>query len=151
MPADEQNDNLKTNKSDNEAAQRGSAGLLTGLINFLSSAFGFVVAGAVGVSLLLFSCIMFFGYTVSPISKWMDARSWESVECTITRSDFEMRYTYKWERDPYTSDKYDFASDFVHLHDGENERFAEGSTVHCFVNPNNPEDAILSKDFSTSS
>jgi hypothetical protein len=121
-----------------------------GLLDILIGMFGFVFAGAVCGVLLLFSCVMLFGYSAVPISNWMSAKSWESVECKITRSDFEMAYTYTYEGTSYTSDKYDFASDFVHLHDNENAQFPEGSTALCFVNPDRPSDAILSKAFNLS-
>jgi hypothetical protein len=116
----------------------------------LGGIIGFVLAGVVGGSLLLFSCLMLFAFSVAPISNWMSAKSWDSADCVITRSDYKMAFTYEWEGVQYTSEMYDFASDFAHLHDGENEPFQEGSAARCFVNPIRPDVAILSKAFNAS-
>jgi hypothetical protein len=121
-----------------------------GFFDLIGGVVGFLLAGVLAGPFLIFSCIMFYGFSVVPISNWVDARSWDSVDCTIVKSDFTMEYTYEWEGTTYTSNLYNFASDFVHLHDGENEPFAEGAIARCFVNPNKPDMAILSKAFSTS-
>ena len=120
------------------------------LIDFLVSAIVFMLAGAVGTSLFLFSAVLFFGHTITPISKWMDDRAWAGVECTITHSSAEKGYTYYWQGETYTSIKYDHATDLGNLHEDDNSEFREGSKLVCFVNPNKPEEAIVSQDFSWS-
>ncbi len=100
-----------------------------------------------GGSFLLAGSLIVLIYAADPLLSWMGASSWPATDCVIVHSGFVMEYTYTWEGTEYTSNDYDFASDYTHLGFSESERFVEGESARCFVNPDAPREAILSKAF----
>jgi hypothetical protein len=114
------------------------------LIYFVESVFMMIFVLFLFLVAALFVLIM----AGSPIKNWLEAEGWPAVDCTIVRSDYLMEYSYVWEDEEYTSESYDFASFWSQTSESEYARYPEGATAICFVNPERPEKAVLSKSFS---
>lgn len=106
---------------------------------------------------VLFSCAfllvgtaIFLVYTVSSVVSWLNAAHWPAAECEILHSGLVMEYRYTWEGRVYISRQYDFSSGYTHTSEKESGMYIKGMTASCFVNPDAPGEAILSKSFSLS-
>lgn len=102
------------------------------------------------LAFLLVGGIVFMMCTGWPVLHWIDAHSWADVECEIVHSGYVMEYRYVWEGQEYVSQQYDFSSGYTHASASEYGAYKKGQTARCFVNPDDPEEAVLSKAFSTS-
>lgn len=105
---------------------------------------------------------MLVGFLLMP---WLSARaatSWPEVPCTIVSSrvkehrgddstsySVEAEYTYKFNQQPFTSDQYDFNTakrapkecrEIVRL-------LPKGKKTVCFVDPDDPQNAVLNREF----
>jgi Protein of unknown function (DUF3592) len=101
------------------------------------------------LAFLLVGTIIFLMYTASPVSRWIAADSWPEAECEIFHPDYGLEYRYTWEGEQYVSRRCDFSLDHTHRGQTEYDEYAEGQTARCFVNPDDPAEAILSKSFSS--
>ena len=102
-----------------------------------------------GAFLLVGACV-FLVCTAVPVYKWLGADSWTAVECEILHSGFTMKYRYTWEGREHVSQLYDFSLSNTNTSESEYEAYTEGQTAQCFVNPDDPEEAVLSRAFSSS-
>ena len=101
------------------------------------------------LAFLLVGTIIFLMYTVSPVCHWIVADSWPEVECAVSQPNYGLEYRYTWEGQEYVSRRYDFSLDHTHTGQTEYGRYADGEIGRCFVNPDDPAEAILSKSFSS--
>ena len=118
--------------------------------------FGMPFFGA-GAAMLWF---LFF----SPLLQTYESESWIETDCQIlssslksSRSDDgytyrpQIKYKYHFDNQSYESSRLDFAGDMSSSdRKGENkyvEKYPAGSTQKCFVNPENPSEAVLVKDW----
>jgi hypothetical protein len=98
-----------------------------------------------------------------PIYKIIDARGWNAVDATVQSSrvqshhssdgttySVDILYEYEVSGVKYRSSRYDFMSGSSSGYKGKAEivrRYPEGKTVTCYVNPGNPTEAVLNRDF----
>lgn len=118
-----------------------------------------------GLVFLLAGAGIFLFLSGRPIFHWMVAQSWQTVPCTILSSSVgthsssdggdtysvDIRYAYEWEGQHYESDRYNFFGGSSSGYDGKVavvERYPEGETRECFVNPETPSEAVLNRSFS---
>lgn len=132
----------------------GSSPSGKGKRNLLLSLFG-VPFFAMGV----FFCWM---GGVSPLLDSREARSWPQVPCTITESfvdshsssdgttySIEIRYTYQWMGRTFHGEQYTFgdtSSSGKSSKQAVVRRYPVGSTATCFVNPDDPYEAVITTD-----
>lgn len=102
-----------------------------------------------------------------PLSSYFAARSWEEVPCTIRDSRIarstarksdgsttrvEVTFSYRRGGREYSSSRYDFLGAYTSGGDDEKtailERYPPGTRTSCWVNPENPSEAVLKRDFS---
>lgn len=104
--------------------------------------------------------LMFF---LVPAVKVVQALSWEPVPCTILESgvashsdsdgttySVEIRYSYEVEWVEYTSDRYEFLGGSSSGYEGKAEvveRYPPGSRATCWVDPEDPTEAVLYRGF----
>lgn len=115
---------------------------------------------------LTFFCILTFAglfFALRPIYQLFESRDWKEISCTIISSKLARvssknsasfrvaaNYSYRFNDTDYTGDDFDFSG---FDYDSEYEmkkviaRYAPGQTVECFVNPDNPYEAVLSRSF----
>ena len=109
---------------------------------------------------------IFLGLTVRPVLKWQAAQGWRDVPCTIvssqvgahTSSDgttysIDITYRYEWQGRNYTSSRYSFLGGSSSGHSGKKavvRKYPEGSTRTCYVNPDDPSEAVLTRAFQLS-
>ena len=118
-----------------------------------------------GLVFFLVGAGLFFFLSGRPIFNWMVAQSWQTVPCTILSSSvgthsssdggdtysLDIRYAYEWEGQHYESERYNFFGGSSSGYDRKVavvERYPEGETRACYVNPETPSDAVLTRDFS---
>ena len=101
---------------------------------------------------------------VKPLIRTWQAQAWPAVPCEIISSDVashrsddgytysvEISYRYHIDERSYTSDRYDFLDMSTSGHSGKQKvvsRYPAGSTATCYVNPDNPHDAVIHRGFS---
>ena len=99
---------------------------------------------------------------IQPILRNLDSKSWEEVPCRIVSSrveshsssdgttySVEITYTYNWRGRSYTSDRYHFADMSSGGRTGKERvvsRYPAGAERVCYVDPDHPSEAILSRD-----
>ena len=105
-------------------------------------------------------CFFFYLIAVQPLWNIWRARSWPSVPCRILASEVQqsrgskgttykavVKYSYQVGRQSFASDRHDFFSGFSSSgYSGKKEvvdRYPPGSQATCFVNPREPEEAVL--------
>ena len=95
-----------------------------------------------------------------PALKIYNAQSWAPTPCTILSSkvvgdetySVEIVYTYTVAGVQYSSDRYDFINVSTSAYDAKAEAVKQnpaGSAATCYVNPDNPAEAVFSRDFSS--
>ncbi len=127
-----------------------------------------------GLGLVLFASIfivvglgIFIGLTGLPMHKWWIAQGWEAIPCMIVKSEvrehrgsdsttYSIAITYQYtyltgphEQD-YISDQVDFTSGSSSGRSAKADVVAQyppGSSATCYVNPDNPAEAILLREF----
>ena len=127
-------------------------------------------SGAMGCFGTIFAfvfCSMFFiaGATVTwitsigPTIKIIQAGSWKQTPCTILSSEVEdndesysvaISFSYEYQGQPYTSDRYDFVDIGTGGRTSKERivaKYKEGTEQVCFVDPANPAEAVLSRGF----
>ena len=111
----------------------------------------FLVFGAVGVGFI----------TVRPAVKMLAARGWPAVPCEVESSrvqshsgddgatySVDILYRYRIRDREFHADRYDFIGGSSSGFAGKNEvvrRHPAGTRTVCFVNPNDPTDAVLAR------
>lgn len=101
---------------------------------------------------------------ILPVWKIVDALSWEPLPCEIVSSDvsshsdsdgttysIDVRYRYEVGGQSYESDRYNFIGGSSSGYDGKAEVVAglpEGSTTTCYVDPEDPTEAVIHRGFS---
>lgn len=103
----------------------------------------------------------------NPMSSYFSARSWQQVSCTIQESRLgratgpkrdgresrvEVTYTYSLRGKEYSSSRYDLLGAYTTTGQREKReilaRYPKGARTPCWVNPENPREAVLNRDFS---
>jgi len=107
--------------------------------------------------------LLFAALTGWPALQWFRAQFWNETPCTIMVSKIasgetndarlyrpNVRYAYEYDGIPYEGDRVAFVPfgsadrgdilEIVH-------RYPEGRSLSCYVNPGNPEEAILNREF----
>jgi len=97
-----------------------------------------------------------------PLWHWFSAQGWETVPCDIVRSEvmastegnayrIDIEYTYAWAGESFSGDRYNFFSpatgDLLSKQlvvDG----YPPGAQMTCYVDPADPGNAVLNRDFS---
>lgn len=112
--------------------------------------------------LIVVGSVLFIAFLLGPVRHAIAARSWRAQECKIIRSQVrvyattkgsdayspEILYSYAVEDHEHRSDTYSFLEYSTsgrasqHVVNG----YRRGSTVTCYVNPADPDDATLSRD-----
>ncbi|HKV12026.1 MAG TPA: DUF3592 domain-containing protein [Thermoanaerobaculia bacterium] len=135
-------------------SQRRRAGQGTGCLVL----FGLVFALIGGVALWF----MF----IRPMSRFLAARSWQETPAVIEASQVlessdsdgttykvDVHFTYTFEGREYQSNRYNFLDAYSSGRSGKEEivaYYSPGLRTVCWVNPENPSEAVLKKDFSAS-
>lgn len=103
----------------------------------------------------------------TPMSSYFAARSWQQIPCTIQESRLgvatgpkrdgresriEVTYTYSLRGKEYSSSRYDLLGAYTTTDQREKReilaRYPKGTRTLCWVNPENPREAVLKRDFS---
>jgi hypothetical protein len=132
-------------------SNRRAAGTPTGCLALFFSIF-LIVGG-----------IAFFFTFVRPMARFFAARSWQETTCTVLESRVaessdsdgttyrpEIVYTYSSGGRAYQSNRYDFPGLWSSGRSGKEEivaRYPPGARVSCWINPADPEQAVLSREF----
>lgn len=101
-------------------------------------------------------------FSISPLIQCARAQSWVEIPCVIDSSRLETRehedgdtyipyihYSYAFEDGDYESDRYTFIDGSYSGYDHHRaivDRYPGGSNAVCYVNPNAPEESVLSRD-----
>lgn len=131
---------------------------------------GFIL-GAISTLFLLAGGLALAKLAIIPMYRLIDARSWVETPCTIVSSklvthtgnaspkrstkttySIEIQYTYQVDGKRYQSDQYDFAVLSTNTSVQSRRQIVKdhppGKTTVCYVNPHDPYDAVLSRDWS---
>jgi Protein of unknown function (DUF3592) len=111
---------------------------------------------------LLAGCVASYFTFVGPMARYLAARSWQETTCTVLESRVaessdsdgttyrpEIVYTYSSGGRAYRSDRYDFLGVWSSGRAGKEEivaRHPPGARVPCWIDPDRPEEAMLSRD-----
>lgn len=106
---------------------------------------------------------MFIPFFAIPAARTLEARSWPQVPAVVEHSDvrvhpgddsdtysIEIFYRYRVGEREYTSDRYDFMTGSSSGYEGKAEiveRYPPGTETVAYVNPDEPWEAVLSRDF----
>jgi hypothetical protein len=102
---------------------------------------------------------------VRPVSRFVAAQSWQETPCVIVESQIlessdsdggstykpDIHFTYTFEGGEYRSNRYNFIDVSSSGRGGKEEivaYYSPGLHTVCWVNPENPSEAVLKKDFS---
>ncbi|MET3872516.1 hypothetical protein J3R74_002386 [Puniceicoccus vermicola] len=99
---------------------------------------------------------------ISPLLKSQEAQDWPEVPCTITESyveshsssdgttySIEIRFNYEWKGKDYYGENYTFGNTSSSGRPSKKavvRRYPEGSQSTCFVNPDDPYEAVITTD-----
>jgi len=124
---------------------------------------GCALYGFFGIFFLAGSAVFIF-FSGVPLWKWAGAQTWEETACRITSSavrthdssdgatySVDIAYTYSWNGTNYYGNNYNFmtgSSSGRAWKQAVVDRYPPQSERVCYVNPDNPEDAVLSRAFS---
>jgi len=116
------------------------------------------------IPFLLIGSGVFIFLSGLPIWNWLNAQQWATVPCTITSSDvgshsssdgttysIDIEYSYAYEGRTYQGDQFNFFSGSSSGYKGKQhvvDQFPAGTQQACYVNPANPDEAVLNRDFS---
>ena len=106
---------------------------------------------------------MLYPLGIRPIVRTLDARSWIETPCTVLRAEVRSHedddgttysvyilYEYEFAGQPYKNDRYDFMGGSSSGREGKSrvvERYRTDATPVCYVNPANPNEAVLKRGF----
>jgi hypothetical protein len=117
----------------------------------------------VGLPFLAFGLGFFWFGGARPILRAQEAAEWPTVPCAIedsfveshtdsegdTTYSVEIRYTYEWEGRTFHGENYTFGDFSSSGRSGKEEiveRYPAGSEATCFVNPEDPYEAVITTD-----
>ena len=117
-----------------------------------------------GIPFFAAGCFLLYSLFFQPFSKSLESQNWIETPCLIlkshliTNSDSEgdtyrpaISYSYEYEGKKYESNLVDFSgSGSSNDRVGENESveaYPQGTTRKCYVNPENPSEAVLIRDW----
>lgn len=103
-------------------------------------------------------------FSVQPLLLAYEARSWQAVPCTILASEvgthrgskgsktysIDIKYRYEIQNQTYEGDDYNFFTGSSSGYDSKAaivEKYPPGSAQTCYVNPRDPREAVLYRDF----
>jgi Protein of unknown function (DUF3592) len=105
--------------------------------------------------------VMFYFFFLIPLRRVRDARSWRKTSCVIVASSVSedatdsglyrmlVAYQYDFAGRYYSSSRYSFSpSSATAGYRGKKRvagRLAPGTTTFCYVNPDNPQDAVIER------
>jgi hypothetical protein len=108
--------------------------------------------------------VLFFFLFIRPVYRIATSGDWVEVPCTVISSEvgshsdsdgttysIDITFTYEYEGKTYRSDDYNFMGGSSSGRSGKEKvvrRYPPGSEQACFVNPDDPSEAVLSRDFS---
>ncbi len=118
-----------------------------------------------GMVFCLVGAGIFYFLTIRTLMQWYDAREWVPAPCRILHSSVDshsssrggatysvnIHYTYTYQEKTFTGNRYNFFGVSSSGYKGKRaivDRYPVGSTATCFVNPENPAEAVISRDFS---
>ncbi len=115
-----------------------------------------------GVVQLVVAGWMIITGLIPPAMTWMDMRSWEPIPCEILSSevievwkedaeeyDVSVQYRYLFGSREYVGEKYVAYGTPMRRHNSVEKKikkYPAGSTAICYVNPEHPDQAVLSRD-----
>jgi hypothetical protein len=107
--------------------------------------------------------IMLYPLGIRPIAKTVAAESWVTTPCTVLRAEVRSHdsddgttysvyilYQYEFNRQTYKSDRYEFVGGSSSGYQGKArvvEQYEAATNPVCYVNPNNPSEAVLKRGF----
>lgn len=110
---------------------------------------------------LLIGAVTFFIFFVRPVWKIFDARDWVATPCTILSSNvrshssddgitysIDILYSYRIDGEEFRSNRYHFMGGSSSGYSGKAaivQRYPPGREVTCYVNPNDPTDAVIER------
>lgn len=104
--------------------------------------------------------LMLYFFFLIPVRRVRSARSWRARRCVIVSSSVSedetdsglyrivVRYQYEVAGHSYSSSRYSFSPAATAGYRGKRrvaERLAPGTTTICYVNPDNPRDAVINR------
>lgn len=131
--------------------------------NAKNSWLGKTLSFAFGSLFLVVATVLFLIDGVQPILKWLDSLRWVEVTCKIDSAKVivdqktnalaylpQLQYRYQWNEQIYHGTR--FAWDTASYSRRESiekwiEPYPEGKETVCFVNPDQPEEAVLLRSF----
>jgi Protein of unknown function (DUF3592) len=112
----------------------------------------------------LVGAALFYFLFIRPVGLLIEARSWREVPCTILSSQVashsdsdgttysvDIAFAYRVNGAEMRSNRYDFNTGSSSGYDGKKavvDRYPPGSETVCYVDPEDPQRAVLSRDFS---
>jgi len=118
----------------------------------------------VGLILFTIGATALFFLGILPVHEWWQAQRWTEVPCTILESEVQVlsdddgvmykahiQYTYRVDGKDFLSERIHFRDGAVSTPDGRERlvaQYPQGAEAVCYVNPADPEQAILVRDFS---
>ena len=117
-----------------------------------------------GLVFALIGGVAFWFTFVRPVSRLLAARSWQETPAVIVESQVlessdsdgttykpDIHFTYTFEGAEHRSNRYNFFDAYSSGREGKEEivsYYSPGLHTVCWVNPENPSEAVLQKDFS---
>ncbi len=115
-----------------------------------------------GLGFLASGCFTLWMLCITPLYYWNDSRHWTTVPAVIVHSSLDtsppadgqrinIRYDYEFDGHTYQGKLYDFFRSDSYSSDGNGSSWQAvadnpvGSKTQCLVNPNRPEEAVLSR------
>jgi hypothetical protein len=116
---------------------------------------------------VLFSCfgsVFVYVFSLQPLMVWISASSWQETPCAITSSTVDtsrgksttyrvnIHYKYSFNGRAYESGRYDGINFSSSGYDGKREivdQYPAGLKTVCYVDPQHPTEAVLSRSFPT--
>lgn len=111
----------------------------------------------VGFGLIMVGIIILWFMTLSPLIHLKKAQSWVRVPCKIIRSEFSFdeygasgsfSFQYKYDDQVFTRFYYNYEVLTPDRKRRIADQYENDQETLCYVDPNNPSDAIISNDFS---
>jgi hypothetical protein len=107
--------------------------------------------------------LLFYVFSIRPLSKIASARQWPAVPCTIISSEVKSHsgdhgntysvnifYTYVFNDREFKANRYDFMGGSSSGYQGKQAivyRYPPGSKALCYVNPSEPTESVLERGF----
>jgi len=119
---------------------------------------------AIGLLLIPLGLLMTYFIFLKPALNVIHARRWAATPCTVTDSRIgrshsrhggtnyrvEVEFSYQYDGRHYDSDNYQFDKSYSSgyaLKDAVVDRYPPGQRTTCYVNPENPGEAVIMRDF----